>query len=74
MRLAAVLAPAVAISLLTTSAMFMKINTLMIGAGFFGDPLIWRGLEWLNKNYPNWQKFLEIRKFVKGSPILGLSS
>lgn len=56
------LVPAVAVSLLTTSAMFMKMNTLIIGASFFGDPLIWRGLDWLNKTYPNWQKLLEIRK------------
>jgi len=69
LRLAAVVAPAVAISLLTTSAMFMKINMLIMGAGFFGDPLIWRGLDWLNRNYPHWQKLLEIRKFVHGMPI-----
>lgn len=56
--------PAVAISLLTTSAMFMKMNTLIVGAGFFSDPLVWRGLDYLNKNYPNWQELLDIRKFV----------
>ena len=44
--------------------MFMKMNNLVIGFGFFGDPLIWRGLDWLNKTYPNWQKLLELRKYV----------
>ena len=44
--------------------MFMKMNTFIIGAAFFSDPLIWRGLDWLNKNYPNWQKLLEIEKYV----------
>ena len=56
-----------AISLLTTSAMFMKMNTFFAGFGFFGDPLIWRGLDWLNRTYPNWQKFLELRKYVQRS-------
>lgn len=69
LKLAAVLAPAVAVSLLTTSAMFMKMNTFIFGAVFFGDPLTWRGLDWLNTNYPNWQKLLEIRNtLLKGVP------
>lgn len=42
--------------------MFMKMNTFFFGFGFFSDPLLWRGLDWLNKTYPNWQKLLEIRK------------
>ena len=45
--------------------MFMKMTTAIIGFGFFGDPLIWRGLDLLNKNFPHWQKLLEIRKYVK---------
>ena len=48
--------------------MFMKMNNLVIGFGFFGDPLIWRGLDWLNKTYPNWQKLLELRKYVEKRP------
>lgn len=46
----------------TTSVMVVKGTTFGVGAAFFSDPLIWRGLDWLNKNYPNWQKFLELRK------------
>ena len=64
LKLAGVLVPAIAISLLTSSATFMKMVTGGIGFGFFGDPLIWRGLDFLNKNVPNWQKYLELRKYV----------
>ena len=48
--------------------MFMKMTTAIIGFGFFGDPLIWRGLDLLNNNFPHWQKLLEIRKYVKSPP------
>ena len=68
LKLAGILVPAIAIGLLTTSAMFMKMTTAIIGFGFFGDPLIWRGLDLLNKNFPHWQKLLEIRKYVR-SPL-----
>ena len=64
LRLAGVLVPVLAVSLLTTSAMFMKATYAGVGFGFFGDPLIWRGLDFLNKKIPNWQKYLELRKFV----------
>ncbi|KAL8682598.1 MAG: hypothetical protein Q9186_001371 [Xanthomendoza sp. 1 TL-2023] len=67
--LAAAVLPGVLVSLLTTSAMFMKVTTFGVGAGFFSDPLIWRGLDWLNRTYPDWQKLLEIRNSIlKGVP------
>ena len=67
--LAGVLAPLLAVSLFTSSAVFMKMVTGGAGFGFFGDPLIWRGLELLNKNFPHWQKLLEIRNSIlKGVP------
>ena len=62
MKLAALLVPALLVSLLTTSAMFMKQTTFFIGFGFFGDPVIWRVASYLNRKFPNWQKLLEIRK------------
>jgi len=34
------------------------------GAGFFGWPIIWRALDWLNLHYPKWQRVLELRKYV----------
>ncbi|KAL9020838.1 MAG: hypothetical protein Q9185_001909 [Variospora sp. 1 TL-2023] len=58
-----------AVSLFTTSAMVMKGTTFGFGAGFFSDPLLWRGLDWLNRNYPDWQKKLELRNSIlKGVP------
>ena len=60
--MAGVLVPAVAIALLTSSAMFMKMVTGGIGFGFFGDPLIWRCLDFLNRKIPDWKKYLELRK------------
>ncbi|KAI4227753.1 MAG: hypothetical protein L6R36_002173 [Xanthoria steineri] len=67
--LAGVLAPAVAVSLITTSAVFIKMAQFGVGIGFFSDPLVWRGLDWLNRNYPEWQKLLEIRNSIlKGVP------
>lgn len=61
-RLAGVIVPLLAVSLLTTSAAFTKIMTAGVGFGFFGDPLIWRGLEYLNAKVPHWQRYLEMRK------------
>ena len=67
--LASVIAPMIAVSLLTTPAMFIKMSSFVVGFGFFGDPLIWRGLDLLNRKYPNWQKLLELRNsLLKGVP------
>ena len=49
---------------MTSSYVFMKMNTFVVGFGFFGDPFIWRGLDLLNREFPHWQKLLEIRKSV----------
>jgi hypothetical protein len=68
-KLAACLAPVLLISIFTSSYMFMKMNGLFVGFGFFGDPLIWRALSYLNKEFPHWQKLLEIRNtLLKGVP------
>ena len=69
MKLASVLVPAVVIAAVTSSYMFMKVNMLFIGLGFFGDPVIWRALDLLNRKFPNWQKLLELRNtLLKGIP------
>ncbi|CAG8951988.1 hypothetical protein HYFRA_00000723 [Hymenoscyphus fraxineus] len=69
MKLAAVLAPVLLVSLFTTSYMFYKINGFLIGFAFFADPIIWRGLNYLNREFPHWQKLLEIRNtLLKGVP------
>ncbi|KNG49573.1 Proteasome subunit beta type [Stemphylium lycopersici] len=69
LRLAAVVGPLVIISLLVSSYMFMKGVTFGVGFGFFGDPVIQRGLALLNKEFPHWQKLLELRNtLLKGVP------
>ncbi|KAI9651309.1 hypothetical protein NHQ30_001347 [Ciborinia camelliae] len=69
LKLAGCLAPLLLISMFTSSYMFMKMNGLFVGFGFFGDPLIWRGLSYLNRKFPHWQKLLEIRNtLLKGVP------
>lgn len=64
MRLAGVVMPLLGISLFVTSYMFTKGVTFGIGFGFFGDPVISRGIDWLNRTIPNWPKLLELRKYV----------
>jgi hypothetical protein len=52
----------------------MKANTLIFGVTFFADPLIWRGLDFLNRKFPNWQKLLEIQKYGFGFDIGDLAN
>ena len=67
--LATIFVPLIAVSLLTTPAIFYKISSGVVGLAFFTDPLIWRALDYLNTNYPNWQKYLELRNSIlKGVP------
>lgn len=69
LRLAAVLVPVMASSTFITNYMVVKGITFGIGFGFFGDPVISRGLEWLNNTFPKWQKLLELRNtLLKGVP------
>ncbi|CZS92139.1 uncharacterized protein RAG0_02633 [Rhynchosporium agropyri] len=69
MKLAAVLAPILLLSVFTSSYMFIKMNGLFIGFGFFADPIIWRAASYLNRKFPHWQKLLEIRNtLLKGVP------
>ncbi|KAI9704357.1 MAG: hypothetical protein M1836_007220 [Candelina mexicana] len=69
LKLAAILVPGVAVSLLTSPAAFVKMSHFFVGFGFFADPVIWRAAHWLNQEFPNWQKLLEIRNtLLKGVP------
>lgn len=69
LRLAAVVVPLLGASFFITSYMVTKGTTFGIGFGFFGDPIMTPGLDWLNRNYPNWQKLLELRNTLfKGVP------
>lgn len=68
-KLAACLAPVLLISIFTTSYMVMKGTGAAVGFAFFADPIIWRGLSYLNREFPNWQKLLELRNtLLKGIP------
>ncbi|KAF2644593.1 hypothetical protein P280DRAFT_418644 [Massarina eburnea CBS 473.64] len=69
LRLAALILPLLLTSLFVSSYMFTKGMTFSVGFGFFGDPIITRGLDRLNRKFPNWQKLLELRNTVlKGVP------
>ncbi|KAI9801859.1 MAG: hypothetical protein M1833_002173 [Piccolia ochrophora] len=69
LRLAGVLVPVLGVGILTSSYAFVKITTFISGAGFFGDPLLIRGIDLLNRTVPDWQKYLEIRNTIlKGVP------
>lgn len=64
LRLVAVLGPAFLASILTSCYVFMKLSTLSIGLAFFGDPIIRRGIVYLNRRLPNWQKLVQLQKYV----------
>lgn len=69
LRLASVVAPLLLVSLFVSSYMFVKGVGFGVGFGFFGDPIIQRGLALLNSKFPNWQKLLELRNtLLKGVP------
>ncbi|KAJ5130468.1 uncharacterized protein N7515_006507 [Penicillium bovifimosum] len=69
LRLVAVLGPACLLSLVTSSYAFMKLSTFFIGFAFFGDPIISRGVSYLNRRFPNWQKLIELQNSIlKGIP------
>ncbi|KAK0624984.1 hypothetical protein B0T17DRAFT_531609 [Bombardia bombarda] len=69
LRIATLVIPVFGLSLFVTSYMFMKGVTFGIGFGFFGDPVISRGLDWLNRTIPDWKKLFEMRNTIlKGVP------
>ncbi|KAI1346702.1 hypothetical protein F5Y01DRAFT_297132 [Xylaria sp. FL0043] len=68
-RLASLIVPLLIASLFTSPYVVVKGATFGVGFGFFGDPIITPGLRWLNRQYPHWQKILEMRNTVlKGVP------
>ncbi|KAI0449934.1 hypothetical protein F5B21DRAFT_492764 [Xylaria acuta] len=68
-RLAGLVVPLLLVSLFVTSYALVKGATFGLGFAFFGDPIITPGLRWLNRQYPHWQKLLEMRNTVlKGVP------
>lgn len=69
LTLAAILVPMLLGSLFTNSYMVMKGMGFGVGFGFFGDPVITPALDFVNKTYPRWQKYVELRNTIlKGIP------
>ncbi|CAG8233259.1 unnamed protein product [Penicillium salamii] len=69
LRLAAVLCPACLASMVTSSYVLMKSTTFIVGFVFFGDPVIRRGVKYLNRRFPKWQKVIELQNsLLKGIP------
>ncbi|WYZ43378.1 hypothetical protein EsH8_VI_001077 [Colletotrichum jinshuiense] len=67
--LASVLLPVLLGSLFTTSYMLVKGTGFIVGFSFFGDPIIQRGLVVINRTYPHWKKYVELRNTIlKGIP------
>lgn len=60
----AILAPALVASMLVDVYTVVKALRFLVGALFFNDPMLRRGLAWLNTNVPNWKEYLDLRKYV----------
>ena len=68
-QLAAIVAPLLLMSLFVKDAYFVRGTTFIIGVAFFSDPLIQRGIKFLNEKIPDWPKYLELRNsLLKGVP------
>ena len=64
LRLASVLPVGFLASLIISSHMFVKMSTFGVGFAFFGDPIIRRGVAYLNREFPRWEKLLELQKYA----------
>ncbi|KAK6812134.1 hypothetical protein RU639_012080 [Aspergillus parasiticus] len=68
-RLASILSLGLLGSLVTSSYVFVKMGTFVVGFGFFGDPVFARLTAYLNRKYPGWIKLLELQNsLLKGIP------
>ncbi|KAH9912210.1 uncharacterized protein B0H18DRAFT_1055051 [Fomitopsis serialis] len=69
LRLAALVLPVMIVTTAVPAALFVKGGSFAMGFAMFGQPLITRGIHWLNTNYPNWLQMLEMRRSIlKGVP------
>ncbi|KAJ5643654.1 uncharacterized protein N7484_006161 [Penicillium longicatenatum] len=69
LRLASVIVPLCLISAFVNSYIFMKASGFLIGVVFFGDPIIWRSIKFLDFHIPHWQKILlPQNSLLKGIP------
>ncbi|PTB63150.1 hypothetical protein BBK36DRAFT_1171950 [Trichoderma citrinoviride] len=69
MTLAACLLPALLLSLYVSSYMLLKGIGFGVGFVLFGDPIITPALQFVNRTYPRWEKFIELRNTIlRGIP------
>ncbi|KZT63651.1 hypothetical protein DAEQUDRAFT_733590 [Daedalea quercina L-15889] len=69
LRLATLVLPVLVATTTVPAAFFVKGATFAVGFVIFGQPLMTRGIHWLNANYPNWPQMLEMRRSIlKGVP------
>ncbi|KAK9323652.1 hypothetical protein V1517DRAFT_319980 [Lipomyces orientalis] len=51
------------------SFLFMKFVTLCVGFGFFGGPIIAIAWDWLDRHYPEWKYYMQLRNnILRGVP------
>ncbi|KAL4786970.1 hypothetical protein BJX76DRAFT_319668 [Aspergillus varians] len=56
-------------SLLMSSHVIVKAGSLIVGLAFFSDPVLTRGVDFLDRNIPDWKACLDIDKtLLKGVP------
>ncbi|KAK4119105.1 hypothetical protein N657DRAFT_318464 [Parathielavia appendiculata] len=68
-RLAGLLSPMLAVSLLFSGAKIIKATTFIFGVIFFGDPLIRRTVGWLDRWHPGWTQLLRLEAhLLRGVP------
>ncbi|PLB53206.1 hypothetical protein P170DRAFT_404134 [Aspergillus steynii IBT 23096] len=68
-RFATVLTSAILVSLVTSSYLFVKGGTFIVGFAFFGDPVFWRVTAYLDRKYPGWKHLLQLQNsLLKGVP------
>lgn len=69
LQLAAVIAPIFLVSLLVKGAWVVRGTEFITGFAFFTDPIMQRGIQYLNEKIPDWPKYLELRNsLLKGVP------
>lgn len=61
-RIAGLLTPLLVGSWFLTANVIFRLATLFIGIGIFGDPMITRGLEFLDRVQPDWKQIYHINK------------
>lgn len=69
LRLVGVLVSGLLAAILTSSYVFTKMSTLFAGFGFFGDPFIQRGIQYLDREYPHWKELSQLQKYVSATRI-----